>query len=195
MDLFEQTLFNFYIEPENFKTAVEVDKYLPVVKRQLLVEFWIEVRNEIEELIRKAGSDWNLYMSEDIFAGYSKISLDNKLWYEDCEPVSPFQFRWSNLTTQPIWGIHNNLNSKKWDIKAMHNRIQKLPETSSYNIKHDWWALGSSHTINFNNYKDVELILPANRSKLVTEFSNTLFELANSYGDVVTTFLADYRYS
>jgi len=69
MSTYQDEIFNYLTKKDNFFSAYEIFQVFPEVKNKLIEQFWIAVKDELEELSKK--NDWEIEISENVFDTYS----------------------------------------------------------------------------------------------------------------------------
>ena len=177
----EQELFDFYTDEVNFKTALEVFEYLPSVRRELLLQFWENVKDKIDSLINEKGLAYKVELPSDIFERYSACDLYKDEWgLEQDDDDFPICFKWNAITNDLHLGLWLNHDSKKWDKKKIKSAFNELKIRKQFKFDNEWWCMGRFYEFSFKEgkYDSLKLLLPANRDKTVNEFASSIIEFA-----------------
>ncbi len=176
MNNYDDAIFEYITEGENFSSACDIYEILPEIKERLRNEFWDEVSHILEE--KTKDTDWILAKSETepylgfwldtnykFFVGFEPLNDDVKygLWI-DCDKLDD-----------------QNSDVSKKCIKHLQKKISRLDiglhEDSTYIIRKDMH-------INFYQNEDLKRILPNKRGAYAKEISKKLIELATSVSDI-----------
>jgi len=180
MNTYEKQMYDFYTEPENFKTALEVSNYLPAIRKQVLVEFWDEVKTAVSGLITERIPNYMVKIdpADDIFYQFSQIGVFNPSIYPNQPGEVPFWACFQELSGRLYFGIWIEANNQNWKIGEIKRKLSVLPFVQKFPSKNDWWVGIKSMDYLFSDLKTIEIILPVNRQGLVNEFSKLLVDLA-----------------
>lgn len=187
MNIFEKEMYDFYTVPENFKTALEVSNYLPAIRKQVLEEFWQEVKAKVSSLLTETlpGNMVRIDTPDNIFYQYSQIGIFNPSLNPNQGSEAPFWACFQELSGRLYLGIWIDPTDTKWNIEEIKRKLSVLPSVQKSPSDSDWWVTLKSMDYLFSDLKTIEMILPANRQGLVNEFSKLLVDLAAEIEDKI----------
>jgi hypothetical protein len=166
---YKEELFKFYTAPENFETAYEITQQFPLIKHQLLKDFWYSVQDQLKELV-KDDSDWEVKGIKDLSSTYPKVGIFLKNYSE-------FHVIYEKLNDHAYYGLWINMTSSSLDveqIKAQRSSIERLEGFKSGS----WWVGLRYCNDNFGELSGLKRILPESRGLVAEEYAGVLFELA-----------------
>ncbi|OQA97076.1 MAG: hypothetical protein BWY22_01443 [Bacteroidetes bacterium ADurb.Bin217] len=137
MTTYEEQIFKtLTINEENLTSAIEISEFIPKVKGKLISDFWIMVKNELDNISKN--SNFKVFLDEDILNPISKLYLyknDNHIFRITYEHLS------NNLSIG-LWIWLTNCNQDK--TKEYKSKVVKNFE--GWHTTSDWWLM----------YKDCE---------------------------------------
>jgi len=179
MDKFEEEIFDYLTEEDNFRPAYEIHQFFPEVKKKLITDFWNLVSKSLK--IKTNDTNWEVEIYDNIFDRYSKMGLhlDNQ-YNKDLRVI------FERLHGNVYYGLWINKKSTDLNVPKINdyaNTIEGLKEIESPN--NAYW-LGSAYLDqDFQNLHTLESILPDKREILVDEYSNLLFEFAEDFEEEI----------
>lgn len=167
MSTYQDEIFNYLTKKDNFFSAYEIYQEFPGVKKNLIKQFWLSVKDELTELSEK--TDWKIEVSENVFETYSSLSIrinDN------------FYVAYEKLHGQTYHGLWIDNDNKQLDRIKINDYASNI-ESLNWMKKYDYW-LGCTLTgTNFDSIDTLKKILPDNRVDFAKELATLLYELAN----------------
>jgi len=181
MITYEQHIYEFFATEDNFRNMYKIAENYPMIKKQLLEDFWALVKKNIEILNERHGSKWIIQLTGGIELDRSKLILFKKGWaYEKGLPIVAIAFQRMGLANWPYYGMFLNNDILRYDHDAIRKYAQGLTVAKAYSTNEDnqWWPFWRNAGIDFSKPEEFTRILPATRNALADNFAETLFQLA-----------------
>lgn len=196
MATYDQEIFKFFVQEDNFRNMCSVASHYDSVKKQLLIEFWKLVRSEMAERIEKEKLLWIIRItSEDISNDRTKIMLCKADYpFENNLPIVAIAIERLAVRNWPFFGLWVNNDTPKYDLEgmrhlaAMHNEKVKFVADGD-----DWWPIWQNIGVDFAQDEEFVRILPENRLLLAKSFADKTIELANNCEQVMSEMIVMKR--
>jgi hypothetical protein len=177
MDQYEQELYNFLIQENNFNTMVKIMDQYQMVKENLLHDFWNKVSEKIYTLLSTRKGDWQVLNPNNKERSDAKLILYKAHWKGN--ESHPFVgVAWEKLFGNPYYGVWVNMDSNKINFDLVDTKIQSIRKDYNYRRDHTWWPLWQFGGLNFSNNSELNKILPNRSEYLATEYAEKLIQLA-----------------
>ena len=168
---YDEAMFEFLTKADNFSFAFEVSENFDLVKNKLIEDFWIEIKEHIEEKVKKENKSWKIEQTavkpQDLHLGFSWQNGQVKVMFQ----------LWKKRDV--YYGLWINTENEQVDIKKFRENkaLEKIRRIREMHDKYEKWPCATNSILDFDKRADLEKILPTNRQNLVLELVNTLFEL------------------
>jgi len=167
MSTYQDEIFNYLTRKDNFLSAYEIYQAFPEVKNTLIKEFWLAVKDLLEELIKT--NNWEIEISENIFDTYSYLCI----WFNES-----FCVAYEKLHGQTYHGLWVDFNNKQLDRTKITEYVSNIESINWMKKSNNW--LGWTYTgVNFDSIDTLKKILPDNRIDFAKELATLLYELAD----------------
>ena len=138
---YEEKIFDFYTQGDNFKTMVQVANAFPAVANKLIRLFWNDVLIALRS--KYSEQEWEVGFSSSNFDDrFNKLWVYRKSWaLEENLPKIAIGFENLQLDKHCWVGIFMSNGIKDHNLDAFRNEMRTLPELNGY--KHDsnnWWV-------------------------------------------------------
>jgi len=166
MSNYKEEIIEYFTKKDNFISGYEIYQIFPEVKKAMVEQFWGRVKVFLEEL--NVNSQWQINISNDIFATYSNISVrnNNNIWVAI-----------EQLHSKAYYGIKIDFENKKLNRDEINRYATKIKAIAD--MKSTRWWLGWKYIgDDFNEIESLKKILPENRDNLAQEFAKFLFDFA-----------------
>lgn len=196
MDAYEEKMYAFLTEPDNFRGLVKSVELWDMVREQLLVEFWEMVYEELQRLPGK-NSDWIIECSEDFSESYSSIFLYKQAWYTEETGVHICVDVTQLVADNPYYGVWIEPQSSLFHTLRIKEALAGsvwIRETGFRQDRNAQWALFKNLDLyNIHEPETLEQLLPTNRESLVKEAANTLYSFALEIEEELTQLAEKFR--
>ena len=180
MSTYDEAIFKFMTEPNNFEAMLKVREHWDRVRRKLLVEFWTLVRDKLIELVQKDGreEEWIVQANLNYPDKYQAITLVKNTW-EKLSPENwvPISVTWSDIFRQAIYGVWLDAKSQYWELNAIREKARIISVEVKMDYDHAWWpAFYAPPEANFAVERNLTQLLPENRDSHAQEYARILWE-------------------
>jgi hypothetical protein len=175
MDSYEEELYKYLTQEENFKIIYELKEKFPIFREKLISDFWDILKRKIEQGCK---DEWELIFMKnanksekqlEIYNGHSFIGIKRQEWanlaiaYEDENEIISL-------------GIRKFFDKDNSNDKIVINKY--LNKVSSNNAT-TLWPYWIYTDINFNEIGTLCKILPERIDQTTSELTDSIFALAN----------------
>jgi hypothetical protein len=167
MSTYQDEILNYLTKKGNFLSAHEIYQTYPEVKKKLIEQFWMHVKENLESLYEN--QDFKIELSENIFDTYSSLSI-----YKSSIPN--FAIVFEVLHGETYYGLWINPEDKTLDRIMIDTYCEKIEALRSMK-KNQWWLGYKSIGANFNSIETLKKILPENRMVYAEELAKMMFDL------------------
>lgn len=172
---YEDQMFDFFTQPENFETMLKVVGQVDAIKVRLVQEFWYEVMSELRN---KLGSGWIVRFSDNWQFKYNKVLIYSQGWHQDPNyplPLSCIGFENIRQDNQPILGIFigfgsHILNGDQLKSEFLNSDIYKKNLIEFKTDGNNHWAFWKHMPLKFYEADSLGKILPENRKVEIDNF-------------------------
>lgn len=178
MDKFDQKIFDFLIQEENFEFAYEIYELFPEVRDKLIEDFWKSVKHRLQKLVND--TIWEVKFWESNFSAWWKLGLFLNSGTEDIRVI------YEKLQEKPYYGLWLDMETDELDrskIIDYMSSVEILQHRGGYDGK--YWFGREEIGDDFQSYRTLKKILPKNREVTVNEYSQLLYEFAVELSDEV----------
>lgn len=171
MSAFDEKMYEFITQPDNWQVAKEIYDRMPAVKEQVVNEFWEKVEINIAsglnlnewkvvkiEKYEKYNGDFGLCVTRPPWNGLFHIGFGQR-------NSQTYLAVWSDSAVKEVQGLHEQLAN---DLSKLDHRLQKDEQWFPA-----WFYTGD----NFGEWSTTDRILPHNRNVMVEKYISMLFEL------------------
>jgi len=173
MTAYNEKLYEFITEEENFLPFIELKEQYEIVRKKLLTDFWKEVEVELKKYKK---SKWEVWLDDDVMKEYSKLGFYHKDYYREKDESRSFGIIFEHLTDSVLYGLWFNrtANLQNLNFNSVCNDIKHLHVTWKAGTSAWWFAARNETGDNFDNSSDLVKILPKNREAVVKEYASLL---------------------
>ena len=191
---YEKELFDFLVQPENFKGMVLVASQLDMVKQQLLTAFWQEFADALKALLPSTDG-WviQLQQSSSIIFDW-KIRIYQLDWlYNGRQEVS---FGWEMENGRMYYGIIVNKDEPRYE--KIYKELTREPAPWNAKLKRktsSWYPFWEWANTDLSDENAFEQLLPADkkRASLIMNYSELAAELCKEIAPTVNAALDKVR--
>jgi hypothetical protein len=185
---YEQEMYKFLSERNNFENMLLVLDNFDMVKRNLLEEFWYGVKAKVEVGMDVKSGDWKLSMNEYTNPWWT-MTLTKIKWPHTKGAGWDVAINWGHMNQDPHFGvwIHNDtrtlkLSSAHLEIKELAPVLNGKQQTVQFFTQDalPWWPLVYQSEHNFAEKSALLAILPSEREPLIEHYANMMIALATS---------------
>ena len=172
MSNFEEKMFGFLTEENNFESAFEIYQKSPIIIDRLKKEFWELVSQKLKEKCKK---DWIFYPEEE-----NEIGLYLKEWKDGIGNGWKYRIGYSDIYNNLWYGlfIDENCKKRKFDLNKVEQFGNIQPRLKDMEGIENFWKKDT--TYNFNDIHTLKRILPHNKEEFATQLAETLFDFAHA---------------
>jgi hypothetical protein len=176
---YEDEVFKFFTQPENFETMLRVNEHADSVFKGIIQDFWDALRKQISEELKD--SSWQIDQADILSSSESKLRIYQKSWClsdNNTAPTIAVAFGGLEASESLFVGITIDENSITHSAEELKREIRKLDEVKEF-ISNDFlgwacWKYLESKAMP----KDLMSLLPENRSELVKDYAKIAIDLA-----------------
>lgn len=191
MDIYESEMYRFLTEPHNFKNMLRVLEQFKPVRKQLIREFYAEVKTELGKKIE--GKEWVIRDNwHEEFSPHWGILLTKAAWKRDKYTI--FALSWEGFGGHPYYGAWINLGSKFPQNKHSISKVQNAKKWQGLRKggSGSWWPVWQYGPLKLDRHADLESILPQFRSQQARIHAEMLWELAQKIGPIYDEAIQSY---
>ena len=146
---YNEEIFYFLTNAENFSFAFEVSENFDLVKNRVIEDFWIEIKKHIEEKVKKENKSWKIEQTkikEGELHQNNQVKVMFQLWKK----------RWL------YYGLWINTENEQVDIKKFreNEQLEEIRRIRKMHDKYEKWPCATNSILDFNKRADIEKILP-----------------------------------
>ncbi len=180
MNAYETEMYKFLTQEENFRNMLRIMDQFDSIRKQLIRDFWQEVKKELEE--KCEGTEWKVqYNSHSPFSNYWGLQLFRNNWtYNDrlalcigCEPLHQY-------CNYGVW-IQQNSGIPKKDELRKALRSHEIAKQFKQD-KGQWWPFWQQGPIDFSNQHHLIRLIPSNRESHVMDYVQLVWDLKTNLG-------------
>jgi len=180
MSRINKELYEYYIKPENINSIINIYRDFPLIKDQLIEDFFSEVNNEIKLLLPE--KDWHIYFVTDSDEYEIEISVTPNTIFSGGFNTSCWLSFW-NMTNRCylrlwIWDEfefnYEDIMKKAEDLNPPGWKLVKVKKKGDEELLWKWAPA------DFDVLESLETILPNNRKSLVQKFAKEMADAAIS---------------
>ncbi len=188
---YEQEMYKFLSERNNFENMLLVLENFEMVKRQLLEEFWYGVKEKVEAGMGVKSGEWKLAMNEYTNPWWT-MTLTKVKWPHTKGAGWDVAINWGHMNQDPHFGvwIHNDTRTLK--LSSAHSEIKELApilngkqQTVQFFTQDalPWWPLVYKSEHNFAERSALKAILPDVRDGLMQRYAEMVIALAEAISE------------
>lgn len=172
---YEKEMFDFFTQPANFETMLKVADQSESIKKELVTQFWEGVRIEIESVLSKSDTDWQVNFSDNWDARYNKLWIYKDEWRKGQEyPMASVAFEHILSGDHPYVGIHIGYDCDRIDGTQLKEDFKTKELLAKYKTdRNNYWAVWKHTKIDLWENESMIKLLPENRK---TTIKNTVGE-------------------
>lgn len=183
METYSRKMYQFLSKEENLKGLIIAKEQFPLVKKQLTLDFWKEVKLILTNALAN-DPNWEVILEEGIInSNTSKLYVWDKghLGKNAPNKLPDFMFCWERLSTSyPYFGFWVNTESIEFKSQEIINFLSEKKNilAEGYEDMAEsfpfWW---NDNELDFNSDNSLLLISAENRSKKAQEYADIVIEL------------------
>lgn len=181
MNNFQKELYNFFSTDDNFEAACDVVEHFSTVKKQMIIEFWQEVYNQIKLEMEKFPG-WKVYMEKDIFIKDSQLCVYRNEFCKE-KDWADLGIAIEKLATDPHYGIWVNCNRKDEELKKVRAELITKKRDWLSDGQDNYWPIWKHTTLDFDIMDTIRQLQPEKRKELVSQMIERFMELFNFIKD------------
>jgi hypothetical protein len=176
MDAYEKEMYLFLSRPDNFRNMLRVMDQYEMVRKELIREFWLEVKKQLKEKIE--GSDWLIVDNwHPEFHGNWGFFLTKPTWKIGEHII--LALCWEGLGGHPSFGTFINQAQKIAGYSEIYNSTRGLSASEGFKKdRNEWWPFWQWGPTNLDDRNQLERILPDNREGTALEHAELILDLA-----------------
>jgi hypothetical protein len=190
-DAYNKAIFAYLNTAENYKSALEIEQFLPEFRKEALIRFWDAVKRKLEKKVVE--TRWTLHADYLVNGNFGQdcsigISLDNIIglgvYYQELDALL---YLGTYLENRPE--LNNNLNLDKARIYIQDSK----DEFNGYDFSHPWWLAYRNTKLDFQNNLNYGNIIGNEFDKTVEQIVNDLWVLAEKMEEHIRFIDEEYR--
>jgi hypothetical protein len=186
MDKYEQEIFNFLTQRENFEAMLKVNNHFGMVKDNLLQNFWNLVATKLQEKIRELPlPNWRLINPQKKDRNDAKLLIYKDSWKLQNETHPFVGVASEHLYTNAYYGVWCNMHSKSIDNPKLKDALSDLRNRLNFKVDTNWWPLWVHGQYNFSSDTYITYILPDRVDTAAEEYAECLISLLPDASKVI----------
>ncbi len=192
---YEEEIFQFFTQPENFETMLKVADQAETVCKRLIQQFWAEVEAGLKEALSNAGNDWRVCFSDNWEYRWNKLWVYRQEWCQvENYPVISVAFEDIQPRRQPYLGVHIGFDNKAFDGVNIKKDIVNLRALKEYKTdSNNYWAVWKNLPFQLEGYESLVRLLPENRKQTSQNVLKDTLELLGLVKDEVNPLIEKHR--
>ena len=194
-DPYEEELFKFFTQPENFDTMLKVAAQAQGIKLQLVHRFWDLTKEKIATKLAEMPQDYQVAYSGDWNQRYNKLWVYHPEWHRgEPYPIMSVAFENIHVESHPYVGVHLHYDNKVFDMDALKQTIKEYVTLKSYKIDNNrYWSVWRLLNLNFSQPDSLKRLLPGQVDSTVEETSEEALQLLELVATHVTGWLDQHK--
>lgn len=192
MDKYEQEIFNFLAQRENFEAMLRLNNTYPIVKTNLLEQFWNLVAEKLEKKLADIEGMWQLYNPPNKEHHQAKLIIYKQSWQLNSNE-RVIGIAWEHLYTQPYFGVWYNIDSKKLNPDKLISQLEQVRNKNAMKIDTGWWPAWKYGEYILSNDANVTSILPDIRDSTAEMYSVALINLIPDVEKLIDNEMAESK--
>ncbi|GAA4361823.1 hypothetical protein GCM10023185_29120 [Hymenobacter saemangeumensis] len=174
MNTYDQEVFNYLTQVENYRSAKQVASQLSQIDNKLRTDFWNEVRENITTKLNSLNAGpWKVDLT---LQGSGGLKAYQPEW-ED------FGINLDLLSSRPDFGIYCPLTA--YDREKVNTLIVPIILAERMTSKTNYWPCYRAISFDFSQQSTLESILPARRGETIDAIAGLFEEFVNKYLSVL----------
>ncbi len=179
---YENAVFAFFTEPENFETMIRVNEHADFVMKKVILDFWGRVKDSVSNKLISKHEDWVITFAGNLEGSDGKMWAYRKSWFPTDiidRPDIAVAFGNLYLKEKAYIGITINEQTTLYNKKNLIEGILALKGLNDYEHEIDeWWVCWKYFEIHGKNPESLISILPANREAKIVNLTDEAVKLA-----------------
>ena len=173
MNTYDQEVFNYLTETENYRSAKQVASQIGQIDDKLRSDFWQGVKESvIAKLLDADAGNWEVNLSVD----GDWFSVHRPGW-------ESLGVNLDQLAGRPDFGIH--CPSSVYDRTKVDELIAAIKQAEGMSKKTDQWPCFRAIDFDFRQQATLESILPSRKAVAVEHIAGRFEEFIKKYGSVL----------
>lgn len=189
-DKYNEAVYDFFTEPDNFRTMVDVASHRDGLTKKIIQDFWSDVKTLIEVKLPK-GRGWKVEFEKP----YEDFWIYNKSWggIGDDAVVSIGIDDISYGGKPNVAILVDNYNTL-FNFKKIARSLRDIPELDKYDdINDPMWIKWQFLPFDFAEHKNLVEILPATKQPALDKVVEIIFDMLNAIKDQVPLIVEENR--
>jgi hypothetical protein len=191
---YEDSMYGFYTQPDHFKTMLHVAEQAEWVTKQLLIDFYSKVKEQLQVQLDVRKCDWQVDFKNKRDARYVKLRAYKPGWcLTGRDPLLSIAIENLHVGLLPFIGIYIDSESALINgdtIKKEIASLKKIKEKYEVGDSQNWacWKY-----LNFNHIKveSLALLLPENRETTIENIITEYIDLIDLMEEDINRLLSD----
>lgn len=174
-------LFEFATKLENFESIYILSEAIPNIKKQLINDFWYELKNKIDTRLSKESKKykgWKSKMSENAFEYHSYLGVGSDLYFSIQKGEFTSMITFEMLSTRSDIGVWFNKDIPKMNrnYKMALNDVKPLIKRGYFiGTNDETYPAYKKMEEDFTTLEGLIKLLPENRDSLVKTYLEEFF--------------------
>jgi hypothetical protein len=174
---YEDEVFKFFTQPENFETMLRVNEHADSVFKRITKDFLDTLKQNISEKLEGQSKGWVVEYSGKFENIYCKLWLYRRDWkssrLNNIRPFFAVAFENLHLGEELFLGITYDKKADNNNSELLKRQIPDIKELANYNRtpSNDWWLCQMHPSNNFKSVKNLGFALPSNRADYIEELT------------------------
>jgi len=178
MDKYEQEMFNFLTQRENFEAMLRMKTAYTSVRLHLLEQFWALVIDKLEKKLIAIKGDWKVYNPPNKQHDHAKVVVYKESWLLHSISDHPFVgLAWEHLYTKPFYGVWYDVKSNKINAQKLINDLLSVSREYKMSQESEWWPAWKYGEYFLSDDADISNILPDLRDITAEMYAGALVNL------------------
>lgn len=189
-DKYNEAVYDFFTEPHNFRTMVEVASHRDELSKKIILEFWNDVKALVEAKYPK-NQGWKVAFNKP----YTEFWVYNKSWGENGdEAVVSIGIDDIQYGGKPNVGIFVDNTKFFFDCKQIAVSLRKISELDKYEDEDDSiWIKWQFLPFDFTEHKNLVEILPSTKQPALDKVTEIISEMLDAIEEKVPLIVGKNR--
>jgi hypothetical protein len=165
--------YDLMTNPEFYSSQMHLHDEFQIVRRRILLDFWLAVKAELE---RTNTSAWKIFMNESAPEGNAKLGFYHRTYSNESEDLSSCLIIFEKLAGKVLYGLWFNRTEgvQELNFKATCEKVKEQFPGWITGSGSGWFAAIRYTGDDFGMPSGLIKILPANREAVVKEYAEIL---------------------
>jgi|GEM_PF-3135745 len=190
MDKYEQEVFNFLTQRDNFESMIKVVNHYSRIRKQVLESFWNQVADNLLSRVKEINDYWEIINPPNKDDKNAKLIIYKKLWKNN-EQYPFVGVAWERLSAHSYYGVWSDIKSSLINSPKLKQALDSWRNEINFETDNSWWYLWSHGKYDFNIQNDLVFILPDVAASAAEEYADNLLSLLSKAEIIIDTVISN----